>query len=683
MLAKFISIQQLDDKKQIILKGEISEHNFNEKKAVIFFQERLDYDDFFIPNRIFLETNWNKNFFTIPINLDELKDYFSKNRIWDCFISVGNKIEKISMEPIDFSTGYFPSINTSFELKLYKTKINTFAIAVKLKEIPINNINGSIINNLLMIDFSMPADFLFNSNDKHNICLAFKKRIQPDILYHQQVISFPLFKSNDNDYSAKVDLLKLIKGDINQPKSTWDIYIFIKNEESKLINEYPFIIDPDSNLVGVRHFILNNVDIKFYRNYRKALSLTNSINKRLFELDYIEFDGFLKIDGRVKNLFVEKFVLKKESLYENGELTNNIKELPFKQYEENLTAVIPIKEIFNGIRLENNSNYTFYMELRDVKRQVKFHAPVFIERVKMLPSEPIKLNNEYQAQLTILTSKLAIKCKNKTLETTNNSLKIAVSGSCFSRLAFSSNSFYNPNYKKKYQLVYTQFHSSIISLMSNPVTFPEKEFKGFNEVEVNYLRSDFKKDFFEQLNVATPDFLILDFYVDGSKDVLLFDKNHIVTINYMLRRNMNYLYKLGEEATVLSHKNIQSYLLVWRKAIENFAEKIVKFVPEERIILQRVRKTDEYKTEEGKVEKFKGKVRHVKRSNYLFEYMEEYFMKLLPNIKIINLGKRKYYSLYNHPENNTPDHLESEYYKDFMNQLDDITIQYLLQRNNS
>ncbi|MDY0394143.1 DUF6270 domain-containing protein [Virgibacillus halophilus] len=190
-----------------------------------------------------------------------------------------------------------------------------------------------------------------------------------------------------------------------------------------------------------------------------------------------------------------------------------------------------------------------------------------------------------------------------------------------------------------------------------------------------------RKTFFTQLKLTNPDFLILDFYIDGSKDILYLDANHIITINYMLRKNMNFFYEVDKNSDVLSHQNIHSYLQLWQEALDKFVEKIVQIIPQERIILQRVRKTEEYKTKDGKIEKFKGKIKHVKRSNYLFEYMEEYFIKLLPNINIINLEKKEYYSLYNHPENNTPDHLNSSYYKDFMNHLDDITIKYLLNKN--
>jgi len=98
------------------------------------------------------------------------------------------------------------------------------------------------------------------------------------------------------------------------------------------------------------------------------------------------------------------------------------------------------------------------------------------------------------------------------------------------------------------------------------------------------------------------------------------------------------------------------------------------------LILQKVRKTDGFITKEGRVEKFKDNVKHIKRSNFLFEYMENYFLQLLPNAKVIDLNKRKYYSLYNHPENNTPDHLESEYYRDFLTQLDEIVLKDFMKK---
>ncbi|MDY0394144.1 hypothetical protein RWE15_06185 [Virgibacillus halophilus] len=186
-------------------------------------------------------------------------------------------------------------------------------------------------------------------------------------MYHHQVITFPVFEKNKNYYSAKVDLLELIKYEIVQPKSTWDVYIKIWNEKENLMNEYPFNINLSSGIVGIRHYILNTVEMKFYKNYMNALSLTISINKSLFKLNHIEIEESIKLKGIVKGLTIDKFILKKEATFDNGELINTVRELTCHQFNNNFSADIPIMKILNEIRLEDDAVYTFFWRIKRSK----------------------------------------------------------------------------------------------------------------------------------------------------------------------------------------------------------------------------------------------------------------------------------------------------------------------------
>ncbi|WP_147534574.1 DUF6270 domain-containing protein [Bacillus marasmi] len=682
MFAKFNSIEFKEDLNQLILKGEFSTSNATDEKPTIVLQERISADDYFIPKRIFLDTEWYNNKFNVSISINEITSNFNESKIWDCYILLGNKAEKIKIKNMqEFQTRYYSIESTYYMVRAYVTKIDTFALQVKERELPISAVTGSFNEDTLNIKFSISDHFFENNHEKNNLVIKFKKRVQSDILYHEEVQEFPVIYSENGVFSSAIVLKKLIN--TNYSKSTWDTYITLSNNNNNLEIDYPFSIEQNLKFLGTQKEIYKYFNMKFYRNYKKALSLTVQQRKLPIKANFLENEGQLILEGEVNNLIVENFIIKKESTFEDGELSLDIKELPFNQFDANFFSSFLIQDFFSDLNIQNNDKYNIYLKTRSSEFDITINFPVYINEKEFNPENSITLNSHFQLEFTLSElNKLTLICKQKEHKAAPNTLKIAVCGSCFSRLAFSSNDFYNPSYKSKYQIVHTQFHSSIISLMSNPVPFPQNRFEGFNEREVSYIKSDYDKDFFEQLKKANPDLFIIDFYIDGSKDVLLFDENHIITVNYMLRRNLNYLCDLREDVKVLSHQNISEYLNLWKESVKKFAEKIVQIIPEERIVLQRVRKTEGYITSDGKIENFDF-IRHIKRSNYLYEYMEDYFLKLLPNIQTLNVSNKKYYSLYNHPENCTPDHLEPEYYKEFISQLDNIGVKYLLKETST
>ncbi|MER2058998.1 MAG: DUF6270 domain-containing protein [Niallia sp.] len=679
MFAKLISFQKLENKNEFILQGQYTNEDGKEERPSIFLQERISPDDYFIPNRIPLDTEWQGDFFTVHIHLDQLGEYLTYHAIWDCYLALGNHIERIKMEISDFTPTESIAIpNSSVQVKLYETQMNSFALLVSTKDIAIEHLVGKVKENTLAVNFEINWVSFQQTDD---INLVFRKRLQPDILYYQQTVSFPVTPREGNTYEANVSLPYLLKTNENQTKQTWDAYIvFIDGASGKEL-EFPLSVEKNSGFMG-RHSITNLANYNFYINYKKALSLTIATKSLLFETInwQVNDDSNVVIQGIVSDdLQIDRVSLVKEGTFSEGELITIANELPFQQLEEIGMISFPYKEIFDSIHFHDGDQYTIYLELVDSNNGIMVKTPVIIGETISVSGQTLEIDNHKRLKLSN-DEKLMITCEDRAVKPSENSMKIAVSGSCFSRLAFSSADFYNPNYKSKYELVYTQFHSSIISIMSNPVPFPEEKFIGFNQREVEYIKSDYKKEFFTQLEKTKPEFLILDFYVDGSKDVLMFDEEHIVTINYMLRRNLNYLYEIKDQAKVLTHENVEVYLERWKKNMQEFARELVNYIPEEQIILQKVRKTDGFITKEGKVEKFKDNVKHIKRSNYLFEYMENYFLQLLPKAQVIDLTKRKYYSLYNHPENNTPDHLESAYYRDFLTQLDEITLKNFMKQ---
>ncbi|EGP9221885.1 teichoic acid biosynthesis protein, partial [Listeria monocytogenes] len=72
-------------------------------------------------------------------------------------------------------------------------------------------------------------------------------------------------------------------------------------------------------------------------------------------------------------------------------------------------------------------------------------------------------NNEFMAQLTRNDSNNLACLTAVAPKIKQDITKIAVMGTCFSRNAFNSSPFFNPDYKAFFECSFTQFHSSIIS----------------------------------------------------------------------------------------------------------------------------------------------------------------------------------------------------------------------------
>lgn len=256
-----------------------------------------------------------------------------------------------------------------------------------------------------------------------------------------------------------------------------------------------------------------------------------------------------------------------------------------------------------------------------------------------------------------------------------NPIKVAVFGSCYCRSAFNSISFFNPDYKNYYNCVYTQFHSSVISIMSKPVPLDETKLASLNSKQKEFIRCDFDKGFFERLKSAQPEYLLMDFFADASRNLIKVNDDSYISISHILDETPleNELIKRNED--ILSHKNNDDYFEIWKEAIDRFIDQIQTIIPQERIILNLGRFTDRYYDSEGNVVRFpEYRQRIIARNNYLWDKLNHYLISKLPKMKIIDLTNKNLIGQYNHPLGLSPAHYESAYYKEFLNELNQLVM---------
>ncbi|MCA2501193.1 hypothetical protein JGY91_12865 [Staphylococcus xylosus] len=246
-----------------------------------------------------------------------------------------------------------------------------------------------------------------------------------------------------------------------------------------------------------------------------------------------------------------------------------------------------------------------------------------------------------------------------------NAIKIAVLGTCFSRNSFNSMDFFNPNYKKNFNCVYTQFHSSIGSLISKAA--PKECVELYNDSnDLQYIKTDMEKTFFDDLSLAKPDFLIIDLYADAMLQELQLTNDSIITYNYMIKEK----HQLGDYVINWGTKyhNGAKFFSAWKENVNIFMRKLNTIIPIENIILNRGRLSEYYYNESGELIEFKTKDL-IKRNNYYWERLDNIFLNEFPSISCIDLTDEGFYSVLDYPFGFSYSHYESSYYETFLNEL--------------
>lgn len=261
---------------------------------------------------------------------------------------------------------------------------------------------------------------------------------------------------------------------------------------------------------------------------------------------------------------------------------------------------------------------------------------------------------------------LSVYIKQKTKMNNINSTKVAILGTCFSRNAFNTSEYFNPEYKDLIQCVYTQFHSTIESLITD-VKAPTQLFEEYSDnTDFKYINTDFNKLFFKELHESSAEYIIIDLYPDATLNQLTLKNESIITYNYMIKENQNLGYYVKDWGDS-KFEDEDKYITKWTESLNKFINKLTEIIPENKIILNRGR-LSKYYYEDETVKEFRT-IDLINRSNYYWELLDNTFIQKYPNIKIIDITDKPFYADKNYPFGFSYSHYESDYYKSFFNEL--------------
>lgn len=450
--------------------------------------------------------------------------------------------------------------------------------------------------------------------DWRSISLIIKQRQASSIIEYVREVKIARSKLKLNGLEFRIPIDELLHT-LSLGEILFDFYVELNGTQSPLLN----------NSYKKNLLFSDKIEGYFYSNYLGNTSMTLRQNQIVTKSisEEVDFILYKVINGSKPEMYIRDACLQQKTILDAVEyIIEHQSEMTYLLAVEENSMIYPV--VFESSKIEEKFTNVFFQQKRYGTRM---------------------MCNERRQK------------------------KILVQGSCHSRLMFTANDFYNPNYKSYFHVPYTQFHSSLITLATSSYQGDTSCLNNLNERFEEYVKADLEKRMFDYLEGHSVDYLLIDLFVDAVRDEIIVGDSGI-TVNYMIRKNRDFLFKvLSEEGgSVLDKSNLEVYFDLWKPYANTYAKKIHKYLKDEQIILNRVKRTLKFKNKNGKIEQFQTNREYIKKTNVLLAMMEDYFISLFPGCKVLE-NQREYISDERHPEYASPDHLESQYYKDRMQEL--------------
>jgi hypothetical protein len=608
------------------------------------------------------------------------------NNIWDFFVS--NCEDRLPLKLEDVDNTHFSSYCSEqypiYSLQLYVASEGSLALRVKYTEF------RATVAHVRQRRDQLQVSLLIQESLSQLIGVEFKlllkKRVYENSFEYHKEQEFKLIQ-NTEKYNGLINIVELANLS-TQREEHFEWFLKVEWKGNKF--ELPLVADNLNVCLdnwGPDILPYHTIELQQLSSNENQLSINICLNQTITNAAFVTHidisDEEISIHGTVSNLVysMEKWFDGAHKMYLKRRISIN----GYYQYFEEILIPSEIEgNLFRcTIRLEmiKNSNINLEGALWDL-------CISNIDREGNEVSVNLSPNPDGQYKKIIFfrigsdTFKLYVNgvnqytlCRHDPTVEERNYVKIAVLGSCFSRGAFKSIPYFNPNYSTTFQCVYTQFHSSLISLVSEPTELDEKLLGDLHSTMKTYIKVDFEKTFFSDINKAQPDYLIIDLYADAAREVIFFEDEKSITGSTMFR--LTPLFRTLDNIKILSHQNNDIYFEVWRKSMDKFAKKIKSVIPEERIILSISKFNYKYVDQSGEIVEFEDGNR-IRRDNHFWECLNRYFLSKLPNVKILDMRDTTYIGQWDHPEGKSESHYSSAYYKDYSNKLSGIVIQDLM-----
>ncbi|EAC3357760.1 teichoic acid biosynthesis protein [Listeria monocytogenes] len=505
--------------------------------------------------------------------------------------------------------------------------------------------------------------------------IVFKRRPYSALyLFHEQEETFNVGNIKSNSVNFNVDLKGLSSELLVDSSNVIDAFIRLNSLSIK--KQHDFYLNIDSS---IKNTVAREVELST-PTHSKLTSFVTGSNRLsfYFKKNYQEIVSLASFKEDETQIELQFSLPKK---FTNCQLVSKRRDNKAKLFEYYFEQVFPIKkgllksetiisrnEFLAGNINKENGIWDFFIRSTDQP-----DLPIFIpDTIDLSKNKFHKVANQpFLARIIKNGAKNLSITTNPAPESNANPLKIAVMGSCFSRNAFNSKPFFNPDYKRFFEVTFTQSHTSLFSVLSKPYTgINIDDYGNMTDNERRTLQADFDKGFFEKLENSNSDYLLLDLYADVLRGPIWLESGEILSLSYISEQT-GILNDLPIKR-LLDHSNNDAFFQEWTSYADKFIEKLLTVMPAERIILNKGGFTTKYYDKNGAVQEYKIKMR-IERNNYFWDRLNNYFLSKVPTAQVIDFTKKPYIGDYYYPFGHSFSHYESGYYKDFMREMIYIT----------
>lgn len=250
-------------------------------------------------------------------------------------------------------------------------------------------------------------------------------------------------------------------------------------------------------------------------------------------------------------------------------------------------------------------------------------------------------------------------------------VNVAVIGTCFSRSVFKSEPYFNPDYKRYFNVCYTAFHNSFISLMSEPITHLEyASIKDLQTEEASrYIEVEFCKDIMTRLQKNRPDIVLIDNYMEATAPVVKIENNKYLTYNKYFSES---IFKYNFSPCDILWPGSMEHQALLRNALLKFRSQLKQAGLEKCIILLSCRLcSKKFDGKTKKTELWTDKMDWIRNSNINWNIADSIFAYEFPESRHIDMRNTKWMSDIYSPiiGGASPSHYQSGYYKEIFDKL--------------
>ena len=253
--------------------------------------------------------------------------------------------------------------------------------------------------------------------------------------------------------------------------------------------------------------------------------------------------------------------------------------------------------------------------------------------------------------------------------------KVIVIGSCFSRSIFKSSSYFNPSYKNFFNIVYTSFHNSFISMMSQPINDNYHQYDDLTMPEIqSYVAMEFEKNIIELIDQFQPDLIIIDHYIEATAPIIKLNNNVLLTYNKYFAES---IFKSKFSGCDVIYPGSEKHIQLLESAFTNFALQLTQLnLPTNIILLGSRLSNTKININTREISPWLDKKDWIQSSNTYWDKADQLFLAVVHDTFYLDMRSTNWLSDIESPiiGGASPSHYQSEYYKEIFKLLLDFTV---------